>query len=110
MDIIEDKQDTIHVFKLNGRLDSNTSIAFEEKLFAAIDKESTHVAIDCADLDYVSSAGLRIFLKATKILKPLNGSIVLCGVRDYVREVLEISGFDTFLPILPGIDDALKAT
>lgn len=109
MDIIEEKLDDIHIFKLKGRLDSNTSIDFEEKLFSAIQKESNHIIVDCGDLDYISSAGLRIILKATKILKPSEGVIRLCSLKDYVREVFEISGFDTFLSIDPSLDDALKA-
>jgi len=107
MEILEEKRDNSHIFSLRGRLDSKTSAAFEKSLFAAIDTESRRIVVSCTDLDYISSAGLRVILKATKTLKPLGGSIILCSMRDYVREVFEISGFDTFLTILPSLDDAL---
>ena len=63
---------------------------------------------DFKDLEYISSAGLRVILKATKEMKRTKGLIVLCSVQDYVREVFEIAGFDTFLPIEETFDDALK--
>ena len=59
MEIIEEKQDAISVFKLNGRLDSNTSQGLEEKVFCAILDGSKHMVIDFKDIDYISSAGLR---------------------------------------------------
>ena len=54
-------------------------------------------------------AGLRVILKATKTLKREDGRIMLCSMQDYVKEVFEIAGFDSFLPIVPTMDDALKA-
>ena len=108
MEIIEKKQNDIQIFKINGRLDSNTSPALEDKIFGAIKNDSLNMIIDFEDLDYISSAGLRIILKASKTLKRSEGSIVLCSMQDYVKEVFEIAGFDTFLPIAGQMDDALK--
>ena len=109
MEIIEDKENAISIFKLNGRLDSNTSQGFEKKIFQAITDGSKHMVIDFKDLDYISSAGLRVILKATKALKREDGRIMLCSMQDYVKEVFEIAGFDSFLPIVPDLEDALKS-
>ncbi len=109
MEIIEEKQDMISIFKLNGRLDSNTSQGFEKKIFDAISVGSKNMIIDFNDLDYISSAGLRVILKATKALNREEGKIMLCAMQDYVKEVFEIAGFDSFLPIVATMDDALKA-
>jgi anti-sigma B factor antagonist len=109
MEIIEDKANAISIFKLNGRLDSNTSQGFEKKIFQAITDGSKHMVIDFKDLDYISSAGLRVILKATKALKREDGRIMLCSMQDYVKEVFEIAGFDSFLPIVPNLEDALKS-
>ena len=59
MEIIEEKQSGISIFKLNGRLDSNTSQGFEQKIFQAISDGSKNMVVDFKDLDYISSAGLR---------------------------------------------------
>jgi anti-sigma B factor antagonist len=41
-------------------------------------------------------------------MKRSNGLIILCGMQDYVKEIFEIAGFDTFLSITETFDDALK--
>ena len=108
MEIIEENHGGINIFKLNGRLDSNTTHGFEKKIFQAIDEGSKNMIIDFKDLDYISSAGLRVILKATKALKREEGKMMLCDMQDYVKEVFEIAGFDSFLPIVNSRDDALQ--
>ena len=108
MDIFEKKQDVISILTLNGRLDSNTSPSFEKKIFDSIENGSRSMILDFGQLDYISSAGLRVILKATKALKNNQGEILLCALEDYVQEVFEISGFDTFLPIYPTLEAALQ--
>jgi anti-sigma B factor antagonist len=73
----------------------------------AMEGGARSVVIDFENLDYISSAGLRIILKTTKDLKRTEGNIVLCAMQDYVKEVFEIAGFDSFLPIVPTVEDAL---
>ena len=109
MEIIEEKQGGINIFKLNGRLDSNTSQGFEQKLFQAISDGSKTMVVDFKDLDYISSAGLRVILKATKAIKLEDGQIMLFSMQDYVKEVFEIAGFDSFLPIVGNMDDAINS-
>ena len=109
MEIIELKQGKVSTFKLQGRLDSNTSQSFEKRLLDTISDGIKNVIIDFKDLDYISSAGLRVILKATKTLKREDGKIMLCSMQDYVKEVFEIAGFDSFLPIVATMDDALKS-
>ena len=108
MEIIEKEQNGVSIFKLTGRLDSKTSPEFEKKIFDAIEKGSKNMIVDFEDLDYISSAGLRVVLKATKDLKRSDGKFILCSMKDYVKEVFEISGFDSFLPIVSTMDDALQ--
>jgi anti-sigma B factor antagonist len=108
MDITETKHDHYSVFKLNGRLDSNTAMGFEQKLFECMENGTQRMILDFQELDYISSAGLRVILKATKNLKSGEGKLVLCAMQDYVKEVFEISGFDSFLPIEATLDDAVK--
>ena len=107
MDIIEEKNNDIAVFKLNGSLDSNTSPAFEEKVVTTIEGGTGKIIVDFSGLDYISSAGLRVLNLASVKLKPLSGSLILCSLQDYVREVFEIAGFDQFLPIVSTMDDAV---
>jgi anti-sigma B factor antagonist len=100
---------TLCIFSLSGRLDSKTSPQLDEKLMGAIAGGATRIILDCQNLEYISSAGLRVFNKASKKLKPLDGILLLCALADYIREVLEIAGFDTFLPILPDLEAARQS-
>ena len=108
MEVIEEKENEISIFKLQGRLDSNTAPDFEKRVFDAIEDGSKHMVLDFENLDYISSAGLRVILKTSKHLKVSDGTIVICSMQDYVREVFEIAGFDALLPIVATRDDALK--
>ncbi|MBW1993164.1 MAG: STAS domain-containing protein [Deltaproteobacteria bacterium] len=108
MKIIEKQENGVSIFKLAGRLDSKTSPEFEKKIFDAIEKGYKKMIVDFEDLDYISSAGLSVILKATKDLKRSDGNFILCSMKDYVKQVFEISGFDSFLPIVPSMDEALK--
>ena len=109
MEIVELKEGGVNTFKLLGRLDSNTSQSFEKRLMDAISDGAKNVIIDFKELDYISSAGLRVILKATKTIKRQDGKIMLCSMQDYVKEVFEIAGFDSFLPIVPTLEDAFKS-
>lgn len=108
MEILEEQHSGISVFKVKGRLDSKTSSEFEQTIVKALKDGSQQMVFDFKDMDYISSAGLRVILKATKDMKRSNGLIILCGMQDYVKEIFEIAGFDTFLSITETFDDALK--
>lgn len=108
MEIRKEKHGSISIFKVLGRLDSNTSPDFEKEITEVIDNGGQNIVIDFETLDYISSAGLRVILKTAKTLKQSAGKLVLCSMKDYVREVFEISGFDSILPIVATKEDALK--
>ena len=109
MQIDLNTQDNISVFNLKGRLDSNTSPELEAVIASQIENGSNSMIINFENLDYISSAGLRVILKTTKDLKRREGKLMLCAMQDYVKEVFEIAGFDTFLPIVPTMDDAISS-
>ena len=108
MDVTEERTEGIVVLSLRGRLDSNTSDDFEKILLAKVHEGETRLVLDFKELDYISSAGLRVLLKATKELKTTSGQICLCSIRDYIREVFDMSGFSSFLPIHPDVQESLK--
>ncbi|MDY0041016.1 MAG: STAS domain-containing protein, partial [Desulforhabdus sp.] len=91
-----------------GRLDSNTSDDFEKRLLGLVSAGETSLIIDFKDLDYISSAGLRVLLKTAKELKRKNGQLAFCAVKDYIREIFELSGFVSFFPIHPTLEESLK--
>ena len=83
--------------KVIGRLDTTTAPQLEETVVAAA-AEAKDLILDCAELAYVSSAGLRVILKAQKLMMR-KGTMKLTHVNETVMEVLEITGFSDILTI-----------
>ena len=108
MKVLEKRQEGICILELLGRLDSNTSPEFERKIFEVIDDGTKSVIVNFASLDYISSAGLRVLLKASKELKRSDGKVVLCSMKDYIKEVFEIAGFVSIFPITSSVVEAVK--
>ena len=83
--------------KIVGRLDTSTAPALE----AAVDSCATDIKeliLDCSALEYVSSAGLRVILKAQKRMN-VQGCMKLTGVNETIMEVFDITGFADILTI-----------
>lgn len=102
MNVTEQEKGQAVVLSVDGRLDSNTSDALEEKLMGKIDEGKIRLVVDFSELNYIASAGLRVLLMAAKRLKTEGGSFALCGLQENIHDVFEISGF---LPILTVVDD-----
>lgn len=95
---IEKKQDESKLFiKVSGRLDTQTSPQLEECVKGKLDG-ITELKIDMADLEYISSAGLRVLLMISKIMKN-QGSFVICNINETVKEVFDVTGFSDILTI-----------
>jgi len=99
MDLVESKHRDVSIVGVCGRVDASTAPAFEQKLLALIDAGTQRLVIDCTDLDYISSAGLRVLLVAAKRLKSVHGHLALAAVQDPIKEVLDIAGFTSLFPI-----------
>lgn len=108
MDISETLQNDITLVSLAGRLDSSTSAQLEQYILTKVGGQP-RLIIDFSKLDYISSAGLRVLLLAAKKVKQSNGRLMLCALKEHIREVFEISGFLSILDIRPSAADALAA-
>jgi len=85
-------------FVLKGRLDSNTSSGFEKELQGVFD-EKLDLVLDCGGLDYISSAGLRVFLMAYKKTHASGNGFHISNLQPQVREVMDMVGFSDILDI-----------
>jgi anti-anti-sigma factor len=94
-------QEEFQAVRLSGRLDASTGPAQEALILSVIDGGVRKLLLDCADLQYVSSAGLRVVLAVVKRMKAVNGQLALCAPSEPVAEVFKISGYDTILEIFP---------
>lgn len=86
--------------KISGRLDTTTAPQFQEAIKPLMDSDNAAIEIDCSDMDYTSSIGLRAFLMLQKSVNAKGGSMVLTGMQPKVREVFDITGFSSIIKIL----------
>ncbi len=108
MELKEQKTDQCMIVRINGRLDTTNYSILEKKLMDLIDHQEDKILIECSNMDYVSSSGLRILLMALKKITLAKGKFVLCGLQENIREIFEISGFTNIFEIYPNQEDALK--
>jgi len=109
MEIVTNWEENIMVLKLRGRLDTNASMDFEQQVEEAIKFSKKNMILDFSELEYICSSGLRVIIQAAKKLKTLQGELVLCSMEDYIKEVFEISGFDSFLMIFASKEEAVNS-
>ena len=81
------------VVALNGELDTVTTAQMGEELNRIIEMASNQLIIDCKDLEYISSSGLRFFMQLKRHSEQQNGTVTLRNLNDDVKEVFRISGF-----------------
>ena len=85
------------LISVSGRLDTTTAPELEETIKDSIDGVES-LTIDLTDLEYISSAGLRVLLAAQKIMNK-QGDMKVTGVGEVVMEIFEVTGFSDILTI-----------
>ena len=96
------------VVTVEGRMDAVSAPEFESFLNDLIAEGALRIIVDFEALDYISSAGLRSVLITAKKLQGKNGNILIVSLRNTVKEIFEISGFSTIIPIYDSLDAALQ--
>ncbi|MBW7920583.1 MAG: STAS domain-containing protein [Rubellimicrobium sp.] len=92
MQIAEHSADGVTVVAPAGRLDSNSAPALDAVLSGQA-RAAPRLVVDLAAVDYISSAGLRVLLKAAKLARASGQQLALAGLAPQVREVFDVSGF-----------------
>ena len=83
---------------LEGRLDTVTAPELERELKDAID-DASELVLDMENLDYISSAGLRVLLSAQQLMTGKEAKMKLIGVSDIIMEIFDTTGFSEILTI-----------
>ncbi len=96
MEIKKELKDNNLVITLEGRLDTSTAPSLEAELKDL--EKVTSLVIDMEKLAYISSAGLRVLLKAQKIMNK-QGSMLIKNVSQEIKDIFEVTGFDEILNI-----------
>ena len=109
MQISQEQQNGVVVVVPRGRIDSTTSGALEAHLAGLAKIGQARIVIDFTDVDYISSAGLRVMLTLAKRIRDARGGLALCSLGETVRQVFELAGFLPLFSIEGSRDVAVRA-
>ena len=104
-----DSEGNIVIISLNGRLDTMHFPLVDKELMSQIANNRKEIILDCLNMDYISSSGLRILLKALKEIEPAKGRLTLCSLQPQIAQIFKISGFDHLFEIYPELNQALAS-
>ncbi len=102
------KRDGATVIELSGSLDGNTVTPAQERIMPLLSSKASLV-LDLKGCNYISSAGLRLILMAAKQLSLQNGVLVLSGLSEEIKDVMEMTGFGNFFKCFDCVDTALSS-
>ncbi len=109
MDISKQKKADFIIVSIDGSLDTSNYALLDKELDALVSSGEQNILIDCANMNYISSSGLRIFLVYLKKIKAVNGKMVVCGLQNMIKEIFSISGFSSLFTIYKSREEALAA-
>ena len=99
MEMTTERQGDVLSIRVIGRIDGSNAIAFQEAIRTYAEDRDRAIVMDCAELSYISSAGLRAVLITAKALTNKDVKFALCVLTEQVLEAFAKSGFDKIMPI-----------
>ena len=109
MDITTITQDGVTIIKITGSLDGNTVNDAQQQIMPLVSSKDLALVLDLKDCGYISSAGLRLLLMAAKQLSTQNGILVLSGLSSEIKDVMEMTGFNSFFKTFDTVAAAILA-
>jgi anti-sigma B factor antagonist len=105
MFISDFKKQGVKILELNGKIDASAT-NFEEDLKELVTGENK-IIVDCSNLNFINSAGLRTFLSILKGVTAINGRIIISSLQENVKEIFSISGFINLFEIAENKEEAI---
>jgi len=99
------KEENCSVVQISGKIDASTSDDLEDTLIDLIDQGEPNIILDLTGTTYISSAGLRVLIVATKQVYD-TGHFCLCNVSSNVLEIIEMAGFNLFMNVYDNLATA----
>ena len=96
------------ILRLDGRIDAASAPILERKITGLIEEDHFHLLLDFTRVDYLSSAGMRVLLSASKRLLSKKGELVLFSLPEEVSEVIKMAGFEKIFKIFLSEKEALQ--
>ncbi|MCH6199705.1 STAS domain-containing protein [Aquiflexum sp. LQ15W] len=96
------------VLILTGEIDASNSVELDAAVSEVVQEGAKKILIDCSELDYISSAGLGVFMSYLDDFEENNVKMVIFDLKDKVFQVFHILGLDQLITIRPTKEEALK--
>lgn len=96
------------VIRIQGNLDNMTHYRLEEEVRQAIDEGNTLLVVDMAGVQYISSSGISALIYGAELCKKSQGRFLLVGLKNNVKNIIELLGLLDFFEMAPSLDEALR--
>ena len=110
MEIDIKEMNEIQILSVKGSIDADTASEFDQSLEKQISGGRDRIILDLSQLEYISSAGLRVIMKAAKKMEITGGEMAIVGLRGVGQEVFKVSGFYSLFNIYDSEEEAVLAT
>lgn len=99
MNVIINQNESSYEVKLQGRIDTTNADQFQKDIEPLLAGQAPDIVMDCSEMEYTSSQGLRVFLMLQKSVMARGGKLVLTNMSAQVKEVFDITGFSNIIKI-----------
>lgn len=86
--------------RVTGRLDTTNSEEFEKKMAPLLEGGNPDIEMDCSELEYISSSGLRLFLTLQKSVNARGGKLVILNMQSVIKDIFNMTGFSRIMTII----------
>jgi anti-sigma B factor antagonist len=98
MEIRQSSSDGVQITEIIGRLDATTALQLEDVLQRVLDESASKVLLDCREMTYVSSMGLRTFMVAGKMLHARGGVLAFASLNPQNSQIFEMTSLSKLFP------------
>ncbi len=100
MEIKINEENGGYVAEFNGRLDTPAAISAQQNMTPLMENADKEPTLDCTNLEYISSSGLRLFLALRKETSLKGGKVIIKNINDEIKKVFMMTGFFNLFEIV----------
>lgn len=108
MELREKISGDICIISISGHMDNINAKDIEDKINEVIERDRPKIIINMAEVEYISSAGLRVLLAANKKQKLRNGVMEIVSTQPFIEKVFNVTGLDRVFALRPTEEEAIK--
>jgi len=107
-EVIRKDQDDVSILTIRGYLDAHTAPDFEKAIQELLENKRYKIVVDFSELDYISSAGLGVFMGFIEDVRKNGGDIKLARLNERVFKIFDLLGFPNLYEIYENLDKAME--